>query len=41
MKSNSDEFVNDTFVIKVPLRLEKAWKTSTNWITLAERIRGV
>lgn len=41
MKSNSDEFVNDTFVIKVPSRLVEVWKTSTNWIALAERIRGV
>jgi hypothetical protein len=38
MKLNSDEFVNDDFKIYVPESLIEEWKTTTNWITLSDRI---
>lgn len=41
MLEDGSDFVNDTFVIKVPSRLYDRWIQDTNWSALKNHIIGV
>lgn len=41
MKSDKKTFVNETFKIKVPLKLYDKWIVSPNWIVIQKYIEGV
>lgn len=41
MKSNTEDFVNDTFKIIVPQRLYNSWVSAPNWVALINHIQGV
>lgn len=40
MKTDKETWVNNSFEIVVPQRLEEKWKISPNWVVIAKNIKG-